>query len=183
MPHIRGAFMNGRTQRAGVAAAGLVSLILFASVAAAEDDRDVDHGLVVEIGTAGEWPLNGERPNFGGSVAAEVTPIENWLELEFGLSTLGTAGYSELSGDILFKKPFRLSPTVEFMVGAGPSLSQTLNGPERGETLNAELALDLMVWQTKNLGWFIEPTWSVNPRNGAQSAAVTVGLLIGFPER
>jgi len=136
----------------------------------------------LEIGTAGEWPLSGERPNFGGTIAGEIEPIENWLEIEFGLSTLATAGHTELSGDILFKKPFRLSPTVEFMVGAGPSYSHTLNGPGRGGTWSAEFALDWMFWPTKNVGWFIEPTWSVNPRNGQQSAAVSVGVLIGFPK-
>jgi hypothetical protein len=153
-----------------------------ADIAGAREERDADHALILEIGMAGEWPLNGERPNFGGSLAAEIEPIENWLELEFGLSTLATAGHTELSGDVLFKKPFRISPTFEFMVGAGPSISQTLNGAERGTSVSAEFALDFMFWPTKDVGWFIEPTWSVNPRNGQQSAAVSIGMLIGFPK-
>jgi hypothetical protein len=146
------------------------------------EDSGPEHSLVLEIGTAGEWPLNGERPNFGGTIAVEIEPIENWLELEFGLSTLATAGHTELSGDLLFKKPFRLSSTSEFMIGAGPSYSHTLNGPERGGAWSAELALDWMFWPAKNTGWFIEPTWSVNPRNGQRSAGVSVGILIGFPK-
>ncbi len=150
--------------------------------AAAGEDHEAEHGLVLAIAPAGEWPLNGDRPNFGGTISAEMTPIENWLELEFGLAMLGTSGHTELSGDVLFKKPFRLSPTVEFMVGAGPSFSQTFNGPERGTSVSAEFALDFMFWPTRNLGWFIEPTWSVNPRNGQQSAAVSIGFLIGFPQ-
>jgi hypothetical protein len=141
-----------------------------------------EHSFILEIGAAGEWPLGGERPNFGGTIAGEVEPIENWLELEFGFTTLATAGHAELSGDLLFKKPFRLSPTVEFMAGLGPSFSRTLNGLERGDAWSVEFALDWMFWPTKNLGWFIEPTWSVNPRNGQQSAAVSVGILIGFPK-
>jgi len=32
-------------------------------------------------------------------------------------------------------------------------------------------------------GWFVEPTWTVNPRNGQQSFAASVGLLIGIPQR
>jgi hypothetical protein len=141
-----------------------------------------EHSFILEIGTAGEWPLNGERPNFGGTIAGEVEPIENWLELELGLTTLATAGHTELSGDLLFKKPFHLSPTAEFMVGLGPSFSQTINGLERGDSWSVEFALDWMFWPTKNLGWFIEPTWSVNPRNGQHSAAVSIGILIGFPK-
>jgi Bacterial SH3 domain len=146
------------------------------------DESGAEHSFILEIGSAGEWPLDGERPNFGGTIGLEVEPIENWLELEFGLSTLATAGHTDLSGDLLFKKPFRLSPSVEFMVGAGPSFSRTLNGPDRGNSWSAEFALDWMFWPTKNIGWFIEPTWSVNPRNGQQSAAVAVGVLIGFPK-
>jgi hypothetical protein len=147
-----------------------------------EESGFPEHSFILEIGTAGEWPFNGERPNFGGTIAAEIEPIENWLELEFGLSTLATAGHTELSADLLFKKPFRLSPTAEFMVGAGPSFSRTVNGPERGDSWSAEFALDWMFWPTKNIGWFVEPTWSVNPRNGQQSAAVSIGILIGFPK-
>jgi hypothetical protein len=78
-----------------------------------EEDRDEsypEHSFILEIGTAGEWPLNGERPNFGGTIAGEVEPTENWLELELGLTTLATAGHTELSGDLLFKKPFHLLP-------------------------------------------------------------------------
>jgi hypothetical protein len=147
-----------------------------------DEDGGSEHSFILEIGSAGEWPLSGERPNFGGTIAGEIEPIENWLEIELGLSTLATAGHTDLSGDLLFKKPFRLSPAVEFMVGGGPSYSQTLNGLERGGTWSAEFALDWMFWPTQNLGWFIEPTWSVNPRNGQQSAAVSVGILIGFPK-
>jgi hypothetical protein len=148
----------------------------------APEESSPEHSFILEIGAAGEWPLNGERPNFGGTIAGEVEPIENWLELEFGFTTLATAGHTELSGDLLFKKPFRLSPTAEFMAGLGPSFSRTLNGLERGDSWNVEFALDWMFWPTRNLGWFIEPTWSVNPRNGQQSAAVSIGILIGFPK-
>jgi uncharacterized protein YraI len=151
-----------------------------------EDDHEEggfpERSFVLEIGAAGEWPLSGEHQNFGGTIAGEVEPIENWLELELGLTTLATAGHTELSGDLLFKKPFHLSPTAEFMVGLGPSFSQTINGLEQSDSWSVEFALDWMFWPTKNLGWFIEPTWSVNPRNGQQSAAVSIGILIGFPK-
>jgi hypothetical protein len=146
------------------------------------EDSGPEHRWILEVGTAGEWPFNGERPNFGGTIAAEVEPIENWLELEYGLSALAAAGHTEVSSDLLFKKPFRLSPGVEFMVGGGPSFSRTLDGPERGDSWSAELALDWMFWPTKNVGWFVEPTWNINPRNGQQSAAVSIGVLIGFPK-
>jgi len=160
----------------------------YASLQNTEKAREHEEGgfpersFILEIGTAGEWPLSGDHPNFGGTIAAEVEPIENWLELELGLTTLATAGHTELSGDLLFKKPFHFSPAAEFMVGLGPSFSRTINGFEQGNSWSVEFALDWMFWPTKDLGWFIEPTWSVNPRNGQQSAAVSIGILIGFPK-
>jgi hypothetical protein len=172
--------MSRRRRLSGSAAAAGICLALGAGNALAQGDRDVDHKLVLEIGPAGEWPLGGGPSNFGSTIAVEVTPIENWLELEFGMTALGTAGRSELSADLLFKKPFRLSPTVEFMIGAGPSLSRTVNGPERSTQLSAEFALDFMFWPTKHVGWFVEPTWSIAPRTGEQSIGVSVGILIGF---
>jgi hypothetical protein len=79
----------------------------------AQDDRE--HALVLKMGPAGEWPSH-ERANFGGTFAVEKSVIENWLEIEAGVTMLGTTGHTELSGDIIFKKPFRISPTFEFMI-------------------------------------------------------------------
>jgi hypothetical protein len=129
-------------QRALLIAAGL-SLAPINTVSAKDDDTE--HKFILEFGTAGEWPLTNEPGNFGGTLAVEVEPIRNWLELEFGLTTLNTTGHSDLSGDLLFKKPFDISPGFEFMIGAGPEISQTLNGPNRGTTVSAEFALDFSV--------------------------------------
>jgi hypothetical protein len=173
------AAMGWGWQHAGGVAAGIFLALALAGTAAAKDE-DVEHKFVLELGTSGEWPLNDERPNFGGTFAVEFEPIENWLELELGITTLNTTGHSDLSGDLLFKKPFKITPSFEFMIGAGPSVSQTLNGPDRGTKVSAEFALDFMFWPTKDVGWFFEPTYSINPRTGERSAAFSVGLLFGF---
>jgi DNA-binding transcriptional MerR regulator len=34
-----------------------------------------------------------------------------------------------------------------------------------------------MFWPTKNLGWFVEPTRSVNPRNGQHSQGLLPGVV------
>src|SRR5262249_55002353 len=39
------------------------------------------------------------------------------LELERGFTPLGVSGRREVSADLLFKKPFRLSPTIEIELG------------------------------------------------------------------
>jgi hypothetical protein len=173
--------MGGSVNRLALAAAGLcLTLVFGAAGAVAQDDRE--HALVLKIGPAGEWRPH-ERSNFGGTFAVEKSVIENWLEIEVGLTTLGTNGNTEISGDIIFKKPFRISPTFEFMVGVGPSISRTLNGEDQSTTVSAAFTLDFMFWPTSNVGWFVEPTWTVNPRNGQQSFAASVGLLIGIPQR
>jgi hypothetical protein len=171
--------MGRGRQRAGVVAAGVFLVAALASAAAAKDE-DTDHKFVVELGTAGEWPLTNVPGNFGGTFAVEFTPIENWLEIEIGLTSLNTTGHTELSGDLLFKKPFQITPSFEFMIGAGPSFSQTLNGPDQGTAVSAEFALDFMFWPTKDVGWYFEPTYSINPRTGERSAAFSIGLLFGF---
>jgi hypothetical protein len=151
-----------------------------AHVARADELRDREHSFVLEIGPAAEWPLNGERNNYGGTVAIEKEVIENWLELEFGVTALGTSGRKELSMDLLFKKPFHISPTFEFMIGAGPSIARTVNGPERKTSKSAEFVLDFMFWPHQNIGWYVEPSWTITPATGDKSLGMTGGLLVGF---
>src|ERR1700730_9497841 len=118
--------MGGGGNKLVLAAAGLCLAVVFGTVGAvAQDDRE--HALVLKMGPAGEWPSH-ERGNFGGTFAIEKSIIENWLEIEAGVTMLGTNGHNQLSGDIIFKKPFRISPNFEFMIGVGPSISRTLNG-------------------------------------------------------
>jgi hypothetical protein len=161
-------------------AASVILLLLVTEGARVQDDRG-EHGLVLEIGPAAERPLHGERSNYGGTVAAEKEIIENCLELEFGLTMLGTSVRRELSADLLFKKPYRFSPEFEFFVGVGPSVSRSLSGI--GSTsASAEFALDFAFWPGGgSLGWYVEPTFSINPATGKKSLGVAAGLLIGIP--
>jgi hypothetical protein len=71
---------------------------------------------------AGDWSHDeGWHPK-GGTFAFEVTPIEHWLELEFGVSAIRADGVTEVPIDVLFKKPWQFSGQVEVMVGIGPEL-------------------------------------------------------------
>jgi hypothetical protein len=81
-------------------------------------DHD-DHRVVFELGWAGDWSHDkGWHPK-GGTFAFEMTPIEHWLELEFGVSAIRADGVTEVPIDVLFKKPWQFSRQVEFMVGIG----------------------------------------------------------------
>lgn len=46
----------------------------------------------------------------------------------------------------------------------------------------AEVVLDFMFWPTRNVGWYVEPSYSVSfGANGERRLGVTAGLLIGWP--
>ncbi len=112
-----------------------------------------DRGWVLQIGPAAEWPLQGDSPNYGATLSIEKEVIDRWLEIELGMTGLWTAGRGELSWDLLFKKPFTLSPTVELEVGIGPSFSMPTNGDVG--TVGITFALDLMVWPKQRVGWYV----------------------------
>ncbi len=47
-----------------------------------------DQAAVIEVGAASEHRVSGGSSSFGAPLGIEVTPIENWLELEFGVAAL-----------------------------------------------------------------------------------------------
>jgi hypothetical protein len=145
--------------------------------------EDADHVAVFEIGGAADWRLTGGPAGFGGTLAVEVTPIERWLELEAGITGLAANGRREMSTDLVFKKPFQLSPTVEFMTGIGPEVSWDLAKPQRPRSLAAEFVLDFMFWPTRNVGWYAEPSYSFTGLHATsdRSLGLTAGLIIGLP--
>jgi hypothetical protein len=71
-------------------------------------DTEPEPVAIIELGGAGSWNLKGGS-SFGGDVAGEVTPIENWLEIEAGVTPLFTRHSTEWDTDLLFKKPWTLS--------------------------------------------------------------------------
>ena len=152
-------------------------LLLFAGKVDAEEKEP---SAIVEIGGAGDWGLKDGGSSFGPMVAVEFSPIEHWLEIEAGVSTLFGVGPTEWSTDLLFKKPFTLSDKVEFMVGVGPEWTFTRDGTK----FAGEAALDFMFWPTRDrkFGWFLEPSYSYSFSQGhEQSVGVSVGLLIPIP--
>jgi hypothetical protein len=145
---------------------------------AAEDERE--HTLVFEAGAAGERKIRGGSANFGPSLSVEIAPIEDWLEIEVGSSALGITGDTELSTDLLFKKPFRISASSEFMIGLGPFVSRTQSGADKGTTHGVEVVLDFMFWRHRKTGWYLEPSWSRSAGSGEQTIGVTGGFLFGW---
>lgn len=100
---------------------------------------------VVEIGPAASRSLTENQSAFGPTVGVEVTPIENWLELEAGVTPLFRRHSTEWSVDLLFKKPWTLSDKTEFMLGVGPEWLFNATATTRG----CDLLLSLVFWSSK----------------------------------
>ena len=129
--------------------------------------EDKDPIAIVELGAATSWNLRGGAATFAPNLAAEVTPIENWLELEAGVAPFYTRKSTEWDTDLLFKKPWTISRKAEFMLGVGP---EWVHLRQNGE-------------MTKHrFGWFLEPAYGYSFAGGhLQSIGVSGGLLIGLP--
>jgi len=147
-----------------------------------QDSSEVDRSAVIEVGGAGEMDLRGSSSNFGATLAIEKTPIEHWLELEFGVTVLATSGETELETDLLFKKPYSFSSTAEFMIGAGPDVVRKFDAGEHSTSLGVEAVLDFMFWPANNIGWYLEPSYGYLFERGAErSLGISAGLLVGWP--
>lgn len=164
--------------------AALALIFLSCVLGAQAQEAQREAAAIVEVGGAGEWPLNGDGSSYGPSVAVEATPIEHWLEIEGGVTRLFSRGQNEWDIDFLFKKPFTLSSTTEFMIGAGPSWTHANMSGRSENTPGAEVALDFMFWPWKGrrVGWYIEPTYGYSfNANHERSLSVSAGILIPIP--
>jgi hypothetical protein len=151
-----------------------------------EAGEDKDPIAIVELGAASSWNFCGGATTFAPNLAAEVTPIENWLELEAGVSPFYTRNAAEWDTDLLFKKPWTLSKTAEFMAGVGPEWVHLRQNGKVSNSISGEVAGDFMFWPTgkHRFGWYLEPAYDYSFAAGhQQSIGISAGLLIGIHKR
>ena len=157
------------------------------SFQSAKTSMDTDDPVaILEVGASTSWTLSGGAATFAPNLAAECTPIENWLELEAGVSPFYTRNSTEWDADFLFKKPWTLSEKAEFMLGVGPQWAHLKQSGRTTDSLSAEVAGDFMFWPTggHRFGWYLEPAYDYSFAGGhAQSIGMSVGLLIGIRRR
>jgi hypothetical protein len=161
----------------------LVILFLCVGNALAQSDEK-EPAAVVELGGAADWSVTGGGSSFGPTVAVEVTPIENWLELELGVTPLFARHSTEWDADLLFKKPWTLSKKAEFMFGVGPEYAHTKKYGVTTNSVSGEAVLDFMFWPSRKhrFGWYLEPGYAYNfGRGHEQSLGINGGLLIAIP--
>jgi hypothetical protein len=146
-------------------------------------EEDKDPIAILELGAASSWNFSGGATTFAPNLAAEVTPIENWLELEAGVSPFYTHNAAEWDTDLLFKKPWTLSKKAEFMFGVGPEWVHLRQNGKVSNSVSAEAAGDFMFWPTgrHRFGWYLEPAYDYSFAGGhQQSIGMSAGLLIGI---
>jgi hypothetical protein len=162
----------------------LASLFLCAGHAAAQSAAVDKEIAVVEVGAATSRDLTGGGSSFGPDLAVEVTPIENWLELEAGVTPLFTGHSTEWDVDLLFKKPWTLSKKVEFMFGVGPEWVHIRQYQVTTNSVAGEAVGDFMFWPSAGkhrFGWYLEPDYEFNfGRGHEQSIGISGGLLIAI---
>jgi hypothetical protein len=142
-----------------------------------------DPSVILELGAATSWNTTCGAATFASNLAAETTPIENWLELEAGVSPFYTRNSTEWDTDLLFKKPWTLSPKAEFMLGVGPEWAYLKQNGRSSNSIAGEVAGDFMFWPNgrHRFGWYLEPAYDFSFAAGRQqSIGMSAGLLIGI---
>jgi hypothetical protein len=165
--------MNGN-----LAAIGLAATLITSGHGATATEKDNDPLWVAMIGAAGEWPTHDTAKN-GPSFSIEFGVLKDWLEIEVGSAKLFRGSDTEFETEVVFRKPFTFSETVEVMIGLGPMWSKA---KDESWKVGTTFVADFMFWSSpeKKFGWFLEPSFSiVNPGN-ERSFAVSAGLIIGF---
>lgn len=157
------------------------AFVAFLIARAGAQSTEKEPAAIVELGGAASWSVKGGGSSFGPSAAVEVTPIENWLELEAGVSPLFGRNSTEWDTDLLFKKPWTLSRKTEFMAGVGPEWIHTRESGVSNNSIAGEAALDFMFWPAKRhkFGVYVEPAYEYDFGSGhEQSLGLSGGLLI-----
>lgn len=157
-----------------------ILLCVFSRSSNAQSLQHADHEIIFEIGAVLDGDPDEGTVHRGGTFAFEVTPIERWLELEIGISAIAAEHGAEIPIDVLFKKPWPISPTFEFMVGAGPEIIRAAGS--NGTTYwGVSAVLDFMFWPRRNVGWYVEPGYEATFRDGTthHGYAIAFGLLLG----
>ncbi len=143
-------------------------------------EEAIEHSVVVGAGGAADLELRDGSLHPGANAFLEWEAIENWLALEIGASVLSADGGLEIPITLLVKKPFKLAPWADFLVGLGPQVVH-VTGDTKGTYAGGAVALDFMFWPSRHVGLWISPEYDVVFRSGGSSAiGSTGGVLLGW---
>jgi hypothetical protein len=169
--------------RLGLLATAIVAF-LAPRESAAQITPEREPRAVIEVGLAFNNSLTERQASAGPTFGVEVTPIEDRLEFEAGVTPLFRKHSTEVGLDVLAKKPWTLSDRNEFMLGIGPEWVRTSVAGFQSNSLALEVAPDLMFWASKahRFGWYLEPSYEYKLGAGHEhSVSIAGGFLIGIP--
>src|SRR6266567_1812983 len=90
---------------------------------------------------------------------------------------------TEWTTDLLFKKPWDLTPKIEFMAGFGPAWVRIRRHGVSQHSVAGEAIFDFMFWASPKhrFGWYLEPAYDYSFAAGHErSAGIAIGILIGI---
>ena len=140
--------------------AAFAGLLLVAGGARADEkEKEHESSVVVELAGGGEWDVHGGAGAYGPNLALEFEVIEHWLEIETGVAPRFERGESEVEFELIFKKPFDLSKSLEMVFGAGPVWVHRANENPR-DSIAGEVSVTFVYWprEEHKLGYFVEPS-------------------------
>ena len=128
------------------------------------------------VGGGGALDVERHSIKGGAAIFTEVEAIDGVLELELGGQAVWGRDGREISADLLFKWPHRLTQSTEVMIGAGPTVVAA-----NGTSWGVEFAVDVMWWRTRRFGLWIEPVYDVFfTGRAANSLGLTAGPMLGW---
>ena len=161
----------------------IFALVILAALPALAQSGDQEARAILEFGGAASVNPKDGTSSFGPSFAIEFTPIEDWLEIEAGVTPLFHSRSTEWDTDVVFKKPWTLSSKAELMAGLGPEWVHSNEPSTAPNAIAGEAVLDFMYWPKAKhrLGWYLEPSYDYSfMGNHEQSITITGGLLIAI---
>lgn len=145
------------------------------------ETKEIKHTLILGVGGAAEVELGDGSLHAGANAFVEYEAIEDWLELELGVSVLAAEGGREVPVDLLFKKPFQLTSRLELMIGLGPQVVFVSGTDKNGTFLGGEVVFDFMYWPLRHVGLWVEPTYGFLVRGRvSHSLSTTGGVIFGW---
>lgn len=128
--------------------AGSGTVKMSSAFAEGAENKGKDHVAIVEFAATAEREISERSSHLGPAIGAST----NWSH--------GTHWELELP----FKKPFRLSESVEVMPGLGPTWSHTTQTGQRQSAWGVEAVVDFFFWHGKHVGWYLEPSYGDRTR-------------------
>jgi len=151
--------------------------------AVAEEDAPK---VILGVGAATAWDTRGGAAIFAPHLFAEMTPREDLLALEAGVTPFYPGTLTEWDVNFLVKKPWTLSRGAEFTLGVGPVWVYRKEDRRVSNAVAGEVAGEFLFWpgRSHHFGWYLEPAYDHSFMAGhAQSLGMSAGLLIGLGRR